>query len=219
MTIDIKSKYLNNNQKNIHQEMIRVDHAGEYGANVIYQGQIAAFKLKNDNQTIAIIEEMKKQEEEHFAYFNQKIQQYKIRPSIMHPIWHFGGFALGFATAMISKKAAMVCTTAVEEVIDSHYQEQLQILDDFSAQFTSDDKNQSSKIESSIVNDDISSNINIDKEDCVDLSSKIINFRNHELEHRDTAYNNQAKDFILFTPLSLAIKFITKTAIAISKKI
>lgn len=112
------------NQKNL-QEIIRVNHAGEFGAKVIYSGQISALKLKNDHQTLALVEEMKRQEDIHFEYFNEQLKQRKIRPTLMQPIWQVGGFALGFLTAFADKRAAMACTTAVEEVIDEHYQSQL----------------------------------------------------------------------------------------------
>lgn len=115
---------------NKYQQMIRVNHAGEYGATVIYKGQIDAFKLKKDEENLKLVKHMKEQEDEHFAYFDKKIKDEKIRPTLMHPIWKVGGYALGFATALIDKKAAMTCTTAVEEVIDEHYQEQLNELND-----------------------------------------------------------------------------------------
>lgn len=109
-------------------EIIRVDHAGEFGAKVIYAGQIAALKLKKDHETLALVEEMKKQEDVHFEYFDEQIKKQKIRPTVMQPIWRIGGFALGFFTAIADKRAAMACTTAVEEVIDEHYQSQLDSL-------------------------------------------------------------------------------------------
>ncbi len=115
------------NQKSL-QEIIRVNHAGEFGAKVIYAGQIAALKLKNDHQTLELVKEMKRQEDVHFDYFDEQLKKQKIRPTIMQPIWRVGGFALGFLTALADKRAAMACTTAVEEVIDEHYQSQLNSL-------------------------------------------------------------------------------------------
>ena len=119
---------MTNSQKKLH-EIIRVDHAGEFGAKVIYAGQIAALKLKKDHETLKVVEHMKEQEDVHFDYFDKEIKKQKIRPTVMQPIWRVGGFALGFFTALADKRAAMACTTAVEEVIDEHYQEQLQSLE------------------------------------------------------------------------------------------
>ena len=112
----------------IHQAL-RVNHAGEYGAKQIYKGQLAVFKLKKDQENVDLIQHMKDQEDIHFDYFNQKIIAEKIRPTLMQPIWQVAGFALGFVTAVMGKKAAMACTVAVEEVIDEHYQNQINNLE------------------------------------------------------------------------------------------
>jgi ubiquinone biosynthesis monooxygenase Coq7 len=103
------------------ESMIRVNQAGEYGAKRIYQGQLAFTK---DPETKAMIAEMADQEQAHLDYFNEQLAQRKVRPTIMHPIWHVCGFALGAVTAMMGKEAAMACTVAVESVIDEHYAEQ-----------------------------------------------------------------------------------------------
>lgn len=114
--------------QNLHQAL-RVNHAGEYGAKQIYKGQLAVFKFKKDQPTVDLIEHMKEQEEVHFDFFNQKIIDEKVRPTLMQPLWQVAGFALGFATALMGKKAAMACTVAVEEVIDEHYKKQLDTLE------------------------------------------------------------------------------------------
>lgn len=178
------------------QEIIRVDHAGEMGAKVIYDGQMAALRLKNDLETLELVKHMKEQEDVHFDYFNSEIKKHKVRPTIMQPIWKVGGFALGFFTALADKKAAMVCTTAVEEVIDEHYQEQLAEL----------------RKEEKFLDEDQKKEVNI-------LREKIEKFRAEELEHRDIAYDNKAADLACFTPLSAFIKMATKFAIGVSKKI
>ncbi|MES2677906.1 MAG: demethoxyubiquinone hydroxylase family protein [Pseudomonadota bacterium] len=115
-------------EQKLHQA-IRVNHAGEYGAKQIYKGQLAVFKFKKDQPTVDLIEHMQEQEEVHFNYFNQKMVEQKVRPTLMQPLWQVAGFALGFITAAMGKKAAMACTVAVEEVIDEHYQEQLNNLE------------------------------------------------------------------------------------------
>ncbi|MFT6106282.1 MAG: ubiquinone biosynthesis monooxygenase Coq7 [Rickettsiales bacterium] len=112
------------------EQAIRVNHAGEYGAKQIYQGQLAVFKIKKDQETVNLISHMKEQEDVHFDYFDKKIIAEKIRPTIMQPLWKIAGFALGATTALMGKKAAMACTVAVEEVIDEHYQEQLRNLEE-----------------------------------------------------------------------------------------
>ena len=107
------------------EEIIRVDHAGERGAIKIYEGQLLALKtFKQDEGLKKQIEEMKEHEKEHYEFFNQEIKRRKIEPTKLLPIWDLLGVTLGFGTAMMGKKAAMLCTASVEEVIDGHYKNQ-----------------------------------------------------------------------------------------------
>jgi ubiquinone biosynthesis monooxygenase Coq7 len=101
--------------------IIRVDHAGEYGAKRIYAGQLAVLK---NSPSAPVIQHMADQEEPHFNYFEKAMVARKVRPTALHPIWHVAGFALGAGTALLGEKAAMACTVAVESVIDEHYQKQ-----------------------------------------------------------------------------------------------
>ena len=111
------------------EEIIRVDHAGERGAIKIYEGQLLALKtIKQDNDLKDKIEEMKEQEKKHLEYFEKEIQKRKIKPTSLLPLWDLMGVTLGFGTALLGKKAAMLCTASVEEVIEDHYQNQLQKL-------------------------------------------------------------------------------------------
>ncbi len=110
------------------EEIIRVDHAGEYGATRIYDGQIAIF---GKNSKIGkTIQHMADQEQEHIDKFNELILEHRVRPTALLPIWNVAGFALGASTALLGEKAAMACTVAVEKVIGEHYQEQLDLLED-----------------------------------------------------------------------------------------
>ena len=113
------------NQK-ILEEIIRVDNAGERGAIKIYEGQLLALNtIKQDEHLKNIIQEMKEQEKEHLEYFETEIQKRKIKPTYLLPLWDVIGVSLGFGTALLGKKAAMLCTASVEEVIESHYENQL----------------------------------------------------------------------------------------------
>jgi 3-demethoxyubiquinol 3-hydroxylase len=104
--------------------MIRVDHAGEYGAVRIYQGQLAVFGARNSPAADAI-RHMAKQEEDHLKRFDDLIAERGVRPTILQPLWRAAGYALGAATAMLGEDIAMACTEAVEEVIDAHYGDQI----------------------------------------------------------------------------------------------
>ncbi len=101
------------------RRMVRVDHAGEYGAKRIYEGQLAI--LRGRSQHEALIEHMKAQELAHLQTFEDMLRSRKERPTALLPLWHVGGFFLGAATAMLGEKAAMACTVAVESVINDHY--------------------------------------------------------------------------------------------------
>ena len=107
--------------------VIRVDHAGEYGAKRIYQGQLAVLGQKAEGP---VIRHMLEQELKHLEAFEKLMVERRARPSLLFPIWHVAGFALGAATALMGPKAAMACTVAVEEVIDEHYREKMKELAD-----------------------------------------------------------------------------------------
>jgi|TARA_B110000971_G_C19895448_1_gene447434 ubiquinone biosynthesis monooxygenase Coq7 len=117
-------------KKNL-EEIIRVDHAGERGAIKIYEGQLLALKtFKQDEVLKKQIEEMKEHEKEHYDYFDKELQKRDISPTKFLPLWDLLGVTLGFGTAMLGKKATMLCTASVEEVIGDHYQNQTYKLED-----------------------------------------------------------------------------------------
>jgi ubiquinone biosynthesis monooxygenase Coq7 len=109
------------------ERMVRVDHAGEYGAKRIYEGQLRVLGTKPCGETIR---HMRDQELEHLDYFEKQVRARGARPTAMMPFWHIGGYALGAVTALMGEKAAMACTVAVESVIDAHYGHQLETLKD-----------------------------------------------------------------------------------------
>ena len=113
------------NSKKI-EEFIRVDHAGERGAIKIYEGQLLALKtLCKDKNLQKTIEEMKIHENEHCDFFEKEIKKRDIEPTKFLPLWDLLAIGLGFGSTILGKKAAMLCTASVEEVIDSHYQNQI----------------------------------------------------------------------------------------------
>ncbi len=110
------------------ESMIRVDQAGEYGATRIYAGQLAV--LPPNSPAAKLIARMAAQEENHLARFNALMTERGVRPTALQPVWDVAGFALGAATALMSKEAAMACTDAVETEIDRHYGHQLREIGD-----------------------------------------------------------------------------------------
>lgn len=161
---------------------LRVDHAGELGAKRIYQGQLAVLK----NHPVAEeIEHMKEQEQHHLDTFEQLINDYETRPSVLVPLWNGAGFMLGAVTAAMGPKAAMACTIAVEEVIGEHYREQAEALDDSEA----------------------------------DLRATLRQFRDEELEHRDTAIDHDGEDAVGYPMLRQVIQTGCRAAIRLAEKI
>ena len=170
------------------EEMIRVDHAGEYGAVRIYQGQLAVLRnLPHKRDLVAKLEHMAKDEEAHLARFNEIVNERGVRPTAFAPVWHVAGFALGAATALLGEKAAHACTAAVEEVIDEHYKSQVGRLDGMG---------------------------NAEKP----LRDTIEEFRLEEVRHRDEAIEAGAKEAPAYPLLSGAIKAACRLAIRISEK-
>ena len=128
------------NLKSKVEEFIRVDHAGERGAIKIYEGQLLALNtFVKDEELKKTIEEMKEHEREHANYFDQEIRKRGIKPTKFLPLWDLLGVGLGFGSTLLGKKAAMLCTASVEEVIDEHYQNQID-------QIESDEKELKKKI-------------------------------------------------------------------------
>ena len=120
----MKRKY--NDQDDV-SRYLRVDHAGELGARRIYEGQLAVL---GNHPVAAEIRHMRDQEQEHLDTFEDLLNEYQVRPTLLSPLWNGAGFMLGAVTAAMGPKAAMACTIAVEEVIGTHYDKQAKSLKD-----------------------------------------------------------------------------------------
>ena len=108
------------------EEFIRVDHAGERGAIKIYEGQLLALStVVKNNDLKEMIKDMKEHEQEHCNFFEDEIRKRNIKPTKLLPVWDLLGLGLGFGSTILGKKAAMLCTASVEEVIDGHYKNQI----------------------------------------------------------------------------------------------
>tara|TARA_B100001113_G_C20975600_1_gene563767 strand:- start:39 stop:572 length:534 start_codon:yes stop_codon:yes gene_type:complete len=159
------------NKKKI-EEFIRVDHAGERGAIKIYEGQLLALNtLVKDEDMKKTIEEMREHEREHANFFEKEIKKRGIKPTKFLPLWDLLGVGLGFGSTILGKKAAMLCTASVEEVIDEHYQNQID-------QIENDEKELKSKIikfrEDELHHKDIAYEQGATKEGFYSLFDKII---------------------------------------------
>ena len=168
-------------------EMIRVDHAGEVGATRIYEGQLAVL----GNRPIGgVIRAMAEQEQRHRKAFDALMVKRHVRPTLLSPMWHVAGFALGAASALLGERAAMACTVAVEEVIGEHYAAQLTALGD----------------------EDLAKRE-------PELAETIRDFRDDELEHRTIGLDHDAEKAPASLLLTGLIKAGTRLAIALSKRL
>ena len=167
-------------------DMLRVDHAGEYGAVAIYRGQRAVFdRLPHKARIAALLKDMEGGEAHHLLTFDRLLAERKVRPTLLAPFWNAAGFSLGAATALMGEKAAMACTEAVEDVIEKHYAEQIGELE---------------------ANEPA-------------LAETVRQFRADELEHKQTAEDEGAKDAPGYRLLSAAIRFGCRAAIKIAEKV
>uniref|UniRef100_A0A4W2CBH8 5-demethoxyubiquinone hydroxylase, mitochondrial n=1 Tax=Bos indicus x Bos taurus TaxID=30522 RepID=A0A4W2CBH8_BOBOX len=116
---------LDNINREAVDRIIRVDHAGEYGANRIYAGQMAVLGRTSIGP---VIQKMWDQEKDHLKKFNELMVAFRVRPTVLMPFWNVVGFALGAGTALLGKEGAMACTVAVEESIAHHYNNQIRTL-------------------------------------------------------------------------------------------
>lgn len=170
------------------ERILRVDHAGEYGAKRIYDGQLAVL---GKSAAAPTIRHMAEQELKHLSAFDRLLPQRRVRPTLLGPVWHAAGFALGAATALMGEKAAMACTEAVEEVIDEHYARQLDTLENLAAEGKAEPE----------------------------LQALIAEFRAEEIQHRDTAREAGAAEAPAYPVLSQGIRNATKLAIWLSERI
>jgi len=172
--------------------ILRVDHAGEFGADRIYAGQMLVL---GKTEVGDVIQEMWDQEKEHKAKFEEMLPRYRVRPTALLPLWNVAGYGLGFVTALMGKEAAMACTVAVEDAISSHYSDQLrQLLEDCSRHPDDAEKHK-------------------------ELLDVIKKFRDDELDHHDTGLLHDAEKALGYNILTSVIKAGCKTAIYMSEKV
>ncbi|KAK5782198.1 putative monooxygenase CAT5 PWA37_005190 [Arxiozyma heterogenica] len=191
--------------------VIRVDQAGELGADYIYRGQIFVLSRKYPHLR-STLDHMWEQEVYHRDTFNQLQLKHRVRPSLITPIWKVGAIVMGAGTALISKEAAMACTEAVETVIGGHYNEQLRVLNNKYEQPVIESSNNSNNSggggETVKVPDEVQH-----------LISKIKEFRDQELEHLDTAIEHDSRMAVPYTIITETIKNVCRVAIWCAERI
>ena len=228
------------NKKKI-EEFIRVDHAGERGAIKIYEGQLLALSTIVKNEELKkTIEHMKEHEVEHCEFFEKEIKKRGIEPTKFLPLWDLLGLGLGFGSTLLGKKAAMLCTASVEEVIDEHYLNQIKEIKKRNIKPTRllplwDLLGVGLGFGSTLLGKKAAMLCTASVEEVIDehylnqikqldksepkLKKKIIKFREDELSHKDIAYEKGATKEGPYSILDKIIKTGSKIAINISEKI
>lgn len=192
--------------------VVRVDQAGELGANYIYMGQYTVLANKYPHLK-SVLQHMWDQEIHHHDTFNKLQVQRRVRPSLFTPFWKVGAFGIGFTTASISKEAAMACTVAVETVIGNHYNEQLRVLMN-QYDIPIYEKTTGSPLTPQQISNEIQTSPELSE-----LKKLISTFRDDELEHLDTAIEHDAEKAVPYMLLTEAIKLICKSAIWTAERI
>ncbi|CAA21285.1 ubiquinone biosynthesis protein Coq7 [Schizosaccharomyces pombe] len=188
--ISMGRKELSEKDSNILDSVIRVDQAGELGANQIYKGQHFILQF-TDPKVAPTIQHMWDQEKYHLATFDNYVLKNRVRPTFLRPFWDIAGFALGAGTALLGTKAAMACTEAVETVIGGHYNDQLRE--------TAHLENKAPEFK--------------------EIRSHLAEFRDDELEHLNTAVEGwNAKEAPAHALLTNAIQMGCKAAIWMCKR-
>lgn len=184
------SKYLARHRKKLIDEILRVNHAGELGADRIYYGQVTALRTREPAK-VDVVQHMWDQEKEHLETFERLLIKNRAQRSLLSPLWNVGGFALGYVSGCLGSRAAMATTVAVEKVITEHYDEQLRKL---------------------IADQDA-------LEENKELIALISRFRDDEQEHHDTGLAHEAEQTPFYSLIYHGVQALCKVSIKIAEKI
>lgn len=198
-------------QKAFLERVVRVDQAGELGANYIYYGQFVVLATRFPKLK-PILQHMWDQEIHHHNTFNALQTERRVRPSLLTPLWKLGAFGIGIGTGLLGKEAAMACTVAVETVIGGHYNQQLRVLMNQYSDIPVHDKETGELIKNPGLELQNSPEL-------TNLKDLISTFRDDELEHLDTALENDAEKAVPYILLTEAIKAVCKTAIWTAERV
>lgn len=176
-------------------EILRVDHAGEVGANFIYKGQLAA--LRGNSQAVETIKGMWEHEKEHLKTLEELLPKERVRPSLLRPLWEAAGFTLGFATGILGEKSAMACTDAVEEAIVDHYNDQIRQL----------------------LEETASAKGNHSEQDYREIVQAISQMRDDEQHHQNLSQEHDSQQAPLYYVIKSVIKTGCRVAIYAAEKV
>lgn len=193
-----RSKPLTQAQQQFLDSALRVNHAGELAATLIYTAQSLPINKAHPHLR-PLMKHMYDQEAGHFKTFNHLLAHHRIRPTAMYPVWHAAATVLGWSTGVMGREAAMACTEAVETEIGDHYNEQVRVL----LQWFKDMEERGEEVGEELSN----------------LVKEVKNIRDEELEHLDHAVENDAKEANPYDLLTGVIRTGCRGAIWVSEKV
>ena len=210
---NVKYGSLSRAQRAFLDRVVRVDQAGELGADYIYFGQYTVLASKYPHLK-PVLQHMWDQEIHHHNTFNKLQTERRVRPSLLTPLWKAGAFGIGVSTALIGKEAAMACTVAVETVIGGHYNQQLRVLMNQFNDVPVYDKETGEKLKEADLPRDVATSSELRE-----LKSLISQFRDDELEHLDTAIEHDAEKAVPYLLLTEVIKLVCRGAIWTAERV
>ena len=142
---------------------------------------------------------MHAQEAGHLSIFNALLARHRVRPTALYPIWKVAATALGWGTAMLGREAAMACTEAVETEIGGHYNAQVRVLLAWVREMEEAGEEVGEEIRG--------------------LMETLKTIRDEELEHLDTAVEEDAKSAQGYQLLNRVVRGGCKGAIWLSERI
>ncbi|GFZ49223.1 oxidoreductase with NADH or NADPH as one donor, and incorporation of one atom of oxygen into the other donor [Saitozyma sp. JCM 24511] len=201
-------------QHDLIARIVRVDQAGELGANWIYRGQKWGSALRGDRKTVKEVEGMWASERHHLAVMKLVQQQHRVRPTLLYPLWQAMAFGLGAGTALMGREAAMACTEAVETVIGEHYDDQLRALKPLLESTASTAVSPTNPNANTVADAVAAPHPSLPL-----LASVLEEFRDDELEHLDIAVEGGAQKAPGHSLLSAVIGFGCKAAIKVCERV
>jgi ubiquinone biosynthesis monooxygenase Coq7 len=98
--------------------LMRVNHVGEVCAQALYTGQMLA---SQDPALRAQLMEASREETDHLAWTQQRLQELKDRPSLLNPLWYAGAFAIGYAAGKLGgDRLSLGFVVETENQVEAH---------------------------------------------------------------------------------------------------
>ena len=109
------------------RQILNVNYSGEFGASNLYKAQIIIARILHKD-LVEMLLEIKKDETHHCLLFKEEMKRYNMVPCKLTWIWGVAGFMLGFTTALLGRRALLLCINAAELTAHKHLESQIHFL-------------------------------------------------------------------------------------------